>query len=211
MKRLSILLIFIMLRLAFAIDHPTYDKNKHTMSNWESQATTHLNITSAALLSRKNNRCIMLNNYWCLKDFGWSGSIGKDDDTHSAFVDGYYAARAAVRNARSAYIKHGRKSAHAIMEAYAPLSDCIGSNRARRADGTCIHGKNDPTVYSKMVAKGITNDIKSDLFLFDKDGKATDNLVLFLQNMSAYELSGPRVQDATIKKGICLEDSSCKP
>ena len=211
MKRAIALLILQISQLAYAIDQPSYDQRTHRIPNWEEQAKAHLNISSETLRARMDNRCIMLNNYWCLKDFGWAGSVGKDEDSHAVFSNGYYAARAAVRNARTAYGKHGRKSSLAIMEAYAPSSDCIGSNRAKLPDGTCKYGKNNPSEYAKVAAKGITEDINADLGLFDKNKQATGNLVIFLINMSAFELNGPRVQESTIKKGICLEDSTCTP
>lgn len=119
------------------------------------------------MLKHKYKRCIKLNNYWCLKNFGWNGGVGVDSDNHTVFSNGYYTVRAAVRNTRTAYVRHGRKSALSIMRVYAPRSDCIGSDGARRSDGSCIYGNNDPEQYAKSISRGITQDIHADLMLFE--------------------------------------------
>ncbi|MDP5032120.1 MAG: hypothetical protein NWQ54_13095 [Paraglaciecola sp.] len=183
---------------------------KHkAVSNWLAQGELHLGVDKTRLEAHKALRCIKLNNYWCLKDFGWNGGLGKDADDHTAFKTGYYAARAVVRNMRSAYSKHNRKSALAIMSAYAPSDDCVGSRAAMRADGSCIHGQNPVAEYAKAAARGITNDVNADLQLFDENNKATDALITFLQNLSTFEIGGFTVEAETIKIGICLEDDSC--
>lgn len=188
---------------------PSFNQQSGEVSNWQTEAATHLNVEQSVLAARKDIRCIKLNNYWCLKDVKWAGRVGKDSDSHTAFRDGYYSARAAVRNFRTAYSKHGLKSASALMSVYAPSDDCIGSKKAQKPDGSCIYGKNDPAQYARLAAKGITKDIDADLVLFDKNGNATSSLVIFLKNMSAFELGGLHVSESTISKGICLEDASC--
>ena len=206
-------MLFILMMIsipAFAINVEQYNNTAGSVTNWKAEAIKHLQINEQALFQHKFKRCIKLNNYWCLKDVGWNGGIGKDADNHTAFKNGYYAARAAVRNFRTAYIKHGRKSALSIMLAYAPTSDCIGSNAARSADGTCIHGSNDSKQYAKAASKGITDDIHADLMLFDGNGKATKSLVLFLKNMSSFEIGGLRVSTETIERGICMENATCE-
>lgn len=178
------------------------------VSNWPSEALTHLSVTQTGLDNHKSLRCIKLNNYWCLKDIGWNGRLGRDSDSHTAFRNGYYAARAIVRNTRTAYFSHGRQSALELMKAYAPSSDCIGSNAGRRSDGSCI--RHNPTEkYARAAAKGITNDINVDLKLFDKNGNATDALVRFLQNLSKFE-TGLTAKESTIRKGICMENNTCQ-
>ena len=190
---------------------PVFDKSTKSVSNWKSEATEHIGFGPDDFQRKEGLRCVKLNNYWCLKDFGWQGGIGHDSDNHTAFVNGNMAARAAVRNLRTSYIKHKRLSAFAVMSTYAPPDDCIGSNTARKADGTCIYGKNQTTLYAKRVASGITDDLNADLSLFDAQGNATESLVIFMSNISSFELAGAKVDDETIRKGICLEDNTCKP
>lgn len=190
---------------------PTYDSSTRSVSNWESQAAIHLGITDEALTKNKYPRCVKLNNYWCLKDVGWAGSVGRDNDRHTAFLDGNMAARAAVRNFRTAYLKHGRKTAFQIMSVYAPPDDCVGSKAGTRKDGSCVWGKNPTEKYAISVASGVARSSSTDLFLFDSDGVANeDKLVKFLQNMALFELGGLTVSADTIKRGICLENSTCK-
>lgn len=189
---------------------PTFNTAKYFVSNWKDQAKTHLNVTDDDL--KKNNRCIKLNNYWCLKNVsgGWNGTLGSDQDRHAAFVDGAYAARAAVRNFRTAYFKHNRKSALQIMSYYAPDSDCIGSGAATNSDGTCVNGHNNSKAYATYVIKGIAGDIDADLQLFDVNGVANEkNMTVFLQNLSKVELAGAKVSAELIKKGICMEVAKC--
>lgn len=96
-----------------------------------------------------------------------------------------------------------------IMAVYAPTTDCIGSEAARRPDGTCIRGKNDPEEYARRVASGITDDASSDLKLFDENGLATENLKVFLRNVAAFEIGGLTVSDKTLARGICMESGEC--
>ena len=187
----------------------TYDTTSRSVSNWRVEAELHLSVSSETLTIHRHKRCIKLNNYWCLKDVGWNGGIGKDRDSHTAFINRYFASRAAVRNFRTAYIKHNRKSALSIMSVYAPETDCIGSNAARRANGTCVHGNNNTRKYAKAVASGITDDINADLKLFDQNNAATPALSIFLGNISAFEIGGLRVSKETIERGICMENSTC--
>lgn len=210
MKQVIVALIFVAISNQLFADSGTYDRGSSSVSNWKSQAYKHLSVDSETLKNHPYKRCIKLNNYWCLKDVGWNGRVGRDNDNHTAFKNGYFAARAAARNLRTAYIRHNRKSALQIMVVYAPTYDCIGSNAARRSDGTCIDGANDSKKYAKSVSKGITDDIDEDLELFDSEGRATRNLVLFLENMSAFEIGRLKVTRETIEKGICLENDTCE-
>jgi hypothetical protein len=186
-----------------------YDPVAKAVSNWQGQAAINLGASSEQLAKSKTLRCIKLNNYWCLKDIGWQGGIGRDCDGHTAFADGSFAARAAVRNLRTAYVTKNRRTALQLISAYAPADDCVGSNAAKRSDGTCIYGKNPTVEYAKMVAKGIADDPNADLHLFDINGKATDSLTRVLQNLSSFEI-GFSATTNTIKRGICLEDESCQ-
>lgn len=208
MHFIFVLIIFAVSNTVYA-NNGTYDSRSRSVSNWKSEAYAHLRIDSDSLNKHKFQRCIKLNNYWCLKDVGWDGKVGRDSDNHTAFKNGYYAARAAVRNFRTAYLRHGRKSAMEIMAVYAPITDCVGSNGARRADGTCIYGNNDSMKYAGTVSNGITDNVSEDLKLFDSKGNATNNLVIFLENMSAFEIGGLRVSRETIERGICMENASC--
>lgn len=191
---------------ALAADGAHFNQSEESVSNWRGQAFSHLGLAPEAQDTRGHLRCIRLNNYWCLKDVGWQGSLGHDADRHAAFMDGDMASRAAVRNFRTAYITRGRKSALQIISVYAPSSDCIGSKAATRMDGSCAKGNNDPKKYAELISKGLTNDIEADLRLFDSNGRTNrERMTLFLQNMSAFETGGLRVSAETIKRGICLE------
>lgn len=188
-----------------------FDGAKKSMTNWELEAVAHLGVTQEMLAKHKYLRCVKLNNYWCLKDVGWNGSVGRDSDGHTAFLDGSMAARAVVRNFRTSYFKHGRKTAFQIMSVYAPPNDCIGSLAGTRKDGTCIQGKNPTEKYAIRVARGVSDNSDADLLLFYANGVANEsNLVKFLQNMSSFEIGGLIVSSDTIKRGICLENSTCK-
>ncbi|NKC11708.1 MAG: hypothetical protein GKR94_05745 [Gammaproteobacteria bacterium] len=188
---------------------PEYDLESRLVNNWKSEAISHLIITEQQLERHKTVRCMKLNNYWCLKDFGWKGRLGKDSDHHTAFKTGFWAARAIVRNTRTAYIRRKRKSAFQIMEAYAPPRDCVGSKAATRRDGSCIYGRNPVHLYAKSVIEGITNDVSAELKLFDEKGDATEAPVTFLQNLSSFEVGGRRVRESTIRRGICMETGAC--
>ena len=190
---------------------PTF--NGALVSNWEEQALENLEILPDELRKHKSKRCMKLNNYWCLKNVngGWKGSIGNDSDNHAAFRSSEYAARAAVRNFRTAYFKHNRKSALEIMSAYAPNSDCIGSNAAKANDGSCLKGYNNSENYARYVIVGINDDINSDLYLFDQAGKPNEKvLITFLKNLSSVELANIKATSEIIKKGICLESNYCE-
>ena len=194
---------------AYAGESVTFSPDRKEVSNWKAQAAVHLNVKPETLAKYESLRCVKLNNYWCLKDVGWVGVIGHDSDNHTAFSDGFFAARAAVRNFRTAYVISGRKSALGIMSVYAPPDDCIGSKGGMRPDGTCIKGKNPTEQYALTVSKGISTDINADLVLFDSQGHATDALVRFLIEMSVFEL-GIAPTEATVRRGICLEDARCQ-
>ncbi|WP_422506130.1 hypothetical protein [Stenotrophomonas sp. GZD-301] len=189
-----------------------YDPASRSVTNWSTEMAVHLDAGAVDIAKHRSLRCVKLNNYWCLKDMGWRGRVGRDLDAHTAFADGYFAARAAVRNMRTAYVKHGRSSALQIMQAYAPSDDCVGSTAGRRADGTCKWGYNPTEKYALLVSKGVADAANSDLRLFDSSGKANEAaLVRFLQNMSAFETGGLVVKADTIRRGICLEDETCMP
>lgn len=188
---------------------PTFNENNMEVENWQQEALKNLKVDRESLLNHKNLRCIKLNNYWCLKDVGWNGGIGRDEDGHTAFSYGAYAARATVRNLRTAYSIHKRFSALAIMQSYSPSDDCIGGNKARSKDGSCLYGKNPVFEYAKFVSKGITDDIEDDLDLFDENGNATNSLILFMRNLSYFETGGIEANIETIEIGICLENGSC--
>lgn len=204
-----LLMLFLTIPFTCGAESVTYNQSSKSASNWRTEGQLHLGVSESELDAHKKKRCVKLNNYWCLKDVGWLGGIGKDSDDHTAFKDGYHAARAAVRNFRTAYIKHNRKSAFAIMSAYAPPNDCVGSNAARLADGTCKLGKNPTKLYSMKVISGITDDIHADLMLFDSNEVATEALLKFLINMSNFETGGLSVIETTIRKGICMEANVC--
>lgn len=188
-----------------------YIKDSKFVDNWRAQAVANLvdsegsPLTMSEIDGRNLLRCIKLNNYWCLKDVGWLGGVGSDSDNHTAFRGGEWAARAAVRNFRTAYFTHGRKSALQIIKAYAPSTDCVGSRAAQRADGSCVGGYNRPEEYARMLVKGTPFGIRDDLRLFDDQGNATENLLSFLRNVSGFEMGGVFASDDVIRKGISME------
>lgn len=168
----SIFLLLTHIPATMAADAPTYDAASRVVSNWKEQSVAHLGVAESDLAKHKFLRCIKLNNYWCLKDMGWNGRLGRDADNHTAFVNGEMAARAAVRNFRTAYSTRGRKTAFQIMSVYAPPDDCNGSKAGTRPDGTCIWGKNPTETYAKKVAEGVADSSDTDLLLFDAQGRA---------------------------------------
>jgi len=213
MSAKSIQFTFLLIVPAVAIaQSSTFDPKDRSVSNWQEQARLHLD--GAHDFNRKNShntyRCIKLNNYWCLKDVGWNGGIGRDADNHTAFLNASYGARAVVRNLRTAYFKRNLKSAYQIMSIYAPVNDCIGSKAGMRPDGTCIFGKNPTEMYARVAAKGITDDTNVDLQLFDKNGNATSALTIFLQHVSTMETGGFKATTEVIEKGVCLESRICR-
>jgi len=198
---------------------PEYDPQSDRITNWRLEALRHLRkqnggkylkITDAELSTHKYLRCIKLNNYWCLKDlgWGWQGRLGLDSDLHTGFSSAVWGARAAVRNFRTAYVKHGRESALEILSVYASSSDCVGSDAARDSDGNCIEGNNAPEAYARTAIRGITDDINEDLRLFNDDGSATENLRIFLRNMSGVEIGQLFASPELIDEGIEKERNS---
>lgn len=206
--RITLLLASFLLSLPAISATPTFDSTTYSVSNWEDQARVNLGLNDQDLSSGRSLRCAKLNNYWCLKDVGWEGGLGHDQHNHTAFASAAYGARAAARNLRTAYVKHGRKTALQIMSAYAPPEDCIGS--IRLSNGKCKFGLNPTKEYAAIVAKDITEDPNEDLQLFDSHGKATEALVTLLKNICAYETGGLKVTDQAVRTGICLEDQSCR-
>jgi hypothetical protein len=196
----------------FCLDQTVNFLDGTKSSNWSDQAFAYLiksdnrtPVSESVLTAHTTLRCIRLNNYWCLKDKGWDGRLGKDRDDHTSFVSADMGARAAVRNFRTAYSARGRKSALAILSAYSPSNDCRGSEAARRPDGTCAFGYNDSAAAARAAARGITDDINADLKLFDSSGKATERVVKFLGNLSVQE-TGLRASDDLIRMGMYLEE-----
>jgi hypothetical protein len=199
-----------------AVQEPAFSTATYRVSNWRTEALAHLEITEAKL-DANPIRCVLLNNYWCLKGVGpggtvgWEGGLGVDDDGHAAFRSGTHAARAAARNLRTAYVRRGRKSAWQIMSVYAPPDDCVGGDRNRLSNGSCRYGKNPTGTYAARVARGITDDIHGDLRLFAPDGTATAGLAVLLANIAAFEIGGVHVKEATIRQGICMENACIPP
>lgn len=186
-----------------------FDTSKYEVSNWREQASKSLEIDSAKLDVLGEKRCVKLNNYWCLKDMNWNGSLGRDSDRHAAFQEAELGARAAARNLRTAYFLRGRKTAFEVMSTYAPPTDCIGSNAARLKDGTCKNGYNPTLKYATTIAGKINKGPHDDMELFDRSTKmANGSLAAILQAIAKFE-TGISVKSELVLKGICLENDSC--
>lgn len=198
----------------------------YSSPNWQSEAPRYLLIrdnnrpVSIKYLEKRHveenggkiPRCILMNNYWCMKAYHkWSGTIGRDNDRHSVFKSAKHGARAAAALLREMYVVRGLKSAENIMSQYAPDSDCVGSSAGRNPDGSCRLIQNSAK-YARFIAKnlGLTQvsksgrlvgDYKQDLKLIDANGKPTERLGKLMALIAIYE-TGYVPTQSLLKYGV---------
>lgn len=106
---------------------PSLSLVARAVSNWREQAGANLAPGSLAFVVRHAAtepgfvaRCVRLNNYWCIKQAGWSGELGGDAEGHTGFATAADGADAAAQLLRRYQRDHGRRSALAIVRRWAP-------------------------------------------------------------------------------------------
>jgi hypothetical protein len=114
----------------------TFDAARRALSNWPDEATENLDLSSKTkedVASKKGvpefPRCVMLNNYWCIKRARWAGEIAADAEGHVAFASAIDGAIAAAMLLRRYYLDFNRRSALAIVSRWAP-PQCAGGTAA---------------------------------------------------------------------------------
>jgi hypothetical protein len=106
---------------------PSFSQVARAVSNWREQAGENLAPGTLALVVRHAAsepgfvaRCVRLNNYWCIKQAGWSGELGGDAEGHTGFATAADGADAAAQLLRRYQRDYGRRSALAIVRRWAP-------------------------------------------------------------------------------------------
>lgn len=106
---------------------PSLSLVARAVSNWREQAGENLAPGSLAFVVRHAAtepgfvaRCVRLNNYWCIKQAGWSGELGGDAEGHTGFATAADGADAAAQLLRRYQREYGRRSALAIVRRWAP-------------------------------------------------------------------------------------------
>ena len=114
-----------------------FDAARRAVSNWPAEATGNLDPspkTKEDMASKKGPpdfpRCVMLNNYWCIKRARWAGEIAADAEGHVAFASAIDGAIAAAMLLRRYYLDFNRRSALAIVSRWAPPQCARGNRRA---------------------------------------------------------------------------------
>jgi hypothetical protein len=113
-----------------------FDAARRAVSNWLPEAIDNLDLsanTKGEMASKTGTlefpRCVMLNNYWCIKRARWAGEIAADAEGHVAFASAMDGATAAVMLLRRYYLDYNRRSALAILSRWAP-PQCAGGAAA---------------------------------------------------------------------------------
>lgn len=128
---------------------PSFSQVARAVSNWRDQASENLAPGSLAFVVRHAAtepgfvaRCVRLNNYWCIKQAGWSGELGGDAEGHTGFATAADGADAAAQLLRRYQRDFGRRSALAIVRRWAPAECGLprpvvapAARSARRATG----------------------------------------------------------------------------
>jgi hypothetical protein len=155
---------------------PSLAEQKIAAANWCEEAKrylTHKNGTPIDCNARSGLRCVMMNNYWCLKNKpnnpwkgtndGFGGQDGRQDAAgHALFSSAEWAARAIAIDLKSKYMR-GKKSAYDIAEEYSPWCDTLGSVPVREVGGikfgrTCgDRGKKPPADFSGSLCRPPTS------------------------------------------------------
>jgi hypothetical protein len=109
-----------------------FDAARRSVSNWPSEAIENLDLSAKTKVEMANKtgtpefpRCVMLNNYWCIKRARWAGEIAADTEGHVAFASAIDGAIAAAMLLRRYYLDYNRRSALAILSRWAP-PQCAG-------------------------------------------------------------------------------------
>jgi hypothetical protein len=113
-----------------------FDAARRAVSNWPAEAMENLDLsakTKTEMASKSGSpefpRCVMLNNYWCIKRARWAGEIAADAEGHVAFASAIDGAAAAAMLLRRYYLDYNRRSALAILSRWAP-PQCAGGTAA---------------------------------------------------------------------------------
>jgi hypothetical protein len=109
-----------------------FDAARRAVSNWPSEAIENLDLSAKTKVEMASKigtpefpRCVMLNNYWCIKRARWAGEIAADAEGHVAFASAIDGATAAAMLLRRYYLDYNRRSALAILSRWAP-PQCAG-------------------------------------------------------------------------------------
>ncbi|MEH3116146.1 MAG: hypothetical protein PGN25_00560 [Methylorubrum populi] len=142
------------------------------VSNWRAQAGENLAPGSLAFVVRHAAsepgfvaRCVRLNNYWCIKQAGWTGELGGDAEGHTGFATAADGADAAVQLLRRYQRDHGRRTALAIVRRWAP-AEC-GSVRpipvaaARGASSGGPERVKAPAISAAVAPQGIGRTLRA--------------------------------------------------
>lgn len=103
-----------------------FDPARRVVSNWSAEAMENLDLSAKAKADLAGPgplafpRCVMLNNYWCIKRARWAGEIAADSEGHVAFASAIDGAIAATMLLRRYYLDYNRRSALAILSRWAP-------------------------------------------------------------------------------------------
>lgn len=220
-------LVGLLLSLTSQASHAQSFPNGYAVPNWQDQATQNLisvktgkPVTFAEIKSHPRLlRCIKMNNYWCIKDVGWNGRLGRDKAKHTVFKSAQWSARAVARDLKSKYNRN-LKSAIKIADAYAPWNDTLGSRAYRAGERACTKPKdmtsfahckkqphcNCPPKYARQMVKGTGKTMSQDLKLVARDRKTLlPSMRQLMKNMSIMETGWAFASPELISKGIALE------
>ena len=113
---------------------PVFRVDDQSVSTWRNGTRTTLEpaplaIAASWFVSGRPvvTRCVKLNNPWCIKQARWSGELGGDDESHTAFATTEFGADAAANLLRTYYVTLGRRTALDIVRRWAPAECRIGS------------------------------------------------------------------------------------
>jgi hypothetical protein len=117
-----------------------FDAARRAVSDWPAEAIDNLDLSAKTKVEMASKigtpefpRCVMLNNYWCIKRARWAGEIAADTEGHVAFASAIDGATAAAMLLRRYYLDYNLRSALAILSRWAP-PQCAVAARSRLAD-----------------------------------------------------------------------------
>jgi hypothetical protein len=109
-----------------------FDAARRAVSDWPAEAIDNLDLSAKTKVEMTSKigtpefpRCVMLNNYWCIKRARWAGEIAADTEGHVAFASAIDGATAAAMLLRRYYLDYNLRSALAILSRWAP-PQCAG-------------------------------------------------------------------------------------
>ncbi len=192
--------------------------------NWTTEAKAHLRLVATdkatteipaeLFFSSSGWRCPRLNNYWCVKTRSqslWPGQLQSDEDGHAVFKDAKHGAAAAYLLLKDYWQNRNRHTLTSMMCAYAPNSDCIGSEAGRSPDGQCTYSSNDCEAYAQSLAEtlNVCADCKLKLF---SNGAPEPLVVDLMKQIARFEISHPRFgielvpTTSVVEEGIAIAD-----